>query len=78
MLHRSACFARYRAPTPLTPPLPPQHTGCALTIGETVLLRRPDSWQDVLVELRGIDKQDAVIFVRDHFEIVQLSWLRRR
>jgi hypothetical protein len=40
-------------------------------------MRRPDSWQDLLVELRGIDKPDAVVFVRGHFEIVQLSWLRR-
>jgi hypothetical protein len=46
-------------------------------VGETCLLRRPDSWQDLLVQLRGLDKDVALVRIYDHSEIVPLSWLRR-
>jgi len=77
MLRRSACFARYRAPSP-NRPAQPQHAGSPLQVGETCLMRRPDAWHDLLVQLRGIDGPDAVVLIIDHLEIVPLRCLRRR
>jgi hypothetical protein len=34
---------------------PPQHVGSALRVGETVLLRTPREWSDVLMQLRAVD-----------------------
>jgi hypothetical protein len=78
MLRRAADFARYRAPLHPLPLLPPQHTGSPLQVGETCLLRRPNSWQDLLVELRGLDGDLALVLIIDKLEVVPLLWLRRR
>jgi hypothetical protein len=79
MLRRSADFARYRAPLHPLPPLPPQHVGPPLRVGETCLLRRPDEWFDVIVQLRGVDKDLALVLVlvQDQLERVPLNCLRR-
>jgi hypothetical protein len=61
----------------ISPPQPPAHIGPPLKIGETCLLRRPGSWYDVVVQLRGIDGDLAAIRIVDHFETVQLAYLRR-
>lgn len=41
------------------------------------LLRRPGSWVDLSVQLRGIDNELALVLIQDHSERVQLAWLRR-
>ena len=41
------------------------------------LLRRPTEWFDLNVQLRGIDRDLAVVLISDHNERVQLTWLRR-
>jgi hypothetical protein len=40
-------------------------------------MRRPDAWHDLLVELRGLDRDLAVVRIHDRSEIVPLIWLRR-
>jgi hypothetical protein len=60
-----------------SPPPAPQHTGAPLRVGELCLLRRPDEWFDVKVELRAIDDGLALVRIRDRGERVQLAWLRR-
>jgi hypothetical protein len=57
---------------------PPQHTGSPLTVGERCLLRRPGTYFDVIVELRGIDGDTAAILIRGELEVVPLLWLRRQ
>jgi hypothetical protein len=59
-------------------PPQPQHTGSPSTIGETALLRRPGSWLDVIVQVRGLDADMASVLIRDRTEIVPLNWLRRK
>jgi hypothetical protein len=56
---------------------PPAHVGQPLQVGEQCLLRRVNDWFDVIVELRAIDRDVALVLVRDSFEIVQLASLRR-
>jgi hypothetical protein len=65
--------ARIEAP----PPNQPQHVGRPLTVGERCLLRRPGTYFDVVVQVRGIDDDVAAILIRDRLETVQLAWLRR-
>jgi hypothetical protein len=62
-----------------TPPPAPHHVGQPLQRGEMCLLRRPDSFFDLKVELRGIDRDLAVVFFRglDRSETVPVAWLRR-
>jgi hypothetical protein len=36
-----------------------------------------DAWADLIVELRAIDDDVALVLIRDRTEIVPLSWLRR-
>ena len=66
-----------RFPRAATPPKQPQHVGSPLRVGETVLLRRPREYFDLIVELRAIDNDIALVMIRDRSEIVELSWLRR-
>jgi hypothetical protein len=70
---------RVLAPYPPHAPPPPQPTGPPLRVGELCLLRRPDSRSDLVVELRAVDDDVALVHFRglDRTEIVQLSWLRR-
>jgi hypothetical protein len=67
--------ARFNA----SPPPPPLHSGPPLQVGETVLLRRPNSWADLLVELRAVDHDLAlaVVRIRDRTERIPLCYLRR-
>src|SRR5262245_36773761 len=67
----------FTSAAPAAPPPPPLHTGSPLRVGETCLLRRPNQWFDVICQLRGIDREQASVRILDHFEIVQLLWLRR-
>jgi hypothetical protein len=78
-MHRAVA---HHWPRATTPPPQPMHTGSALTVGETCLLRRPTDFYDSIVELRAIDRDRrggdvALILIRDRFETVELSWLRR-
>jgi hypothetical protein len=59
------------------PPPAPVHTGPPLRVGEICLLRRPGEFFDVIVQLRGIDGDQAAIRILDKFEVVELRWLRR-
>jgi hypothetical protein len=45
--------------------------------GEIVLMRRPSEWFDLRVQVRGIDRDLAVVLVGDRLEIIPLTWLRR-
>jgi len=74
MLRRSSCFARFRAPVR---PTAPQHTGSPLQVGEQCLLRRPDAWVDCKVQLRGLDRDLALVLIADQLERVPLANLRR-
>jgi hypothetical protein len=69
----------HRAPVrfPAAAPPRPQHVGSPLRVGETVLLRRESEWFDLLVELRAIDKDLALVRIVDRLERVPLVWLRR-
>jgi hypothetical protein len=74
----------YRASAPSVhvtpaPPPAPQHTGSPLTVGEKCLLRRPHDYFDVVVELRAIDRDVAVVHFSglDRSEVVPLTSLRR-
>jgi hypothetical protein len=60
-----------------SPPALPKHVGQPLTINEQCLLRRPNEWFDMKVQLRAIDDDVALVLCRDQLERVQLSWLRR-
>jgi hypothetical protein len=60
-MHRA--FAHTRP----SPPPAPMHAGQPLQIGETCLLRRPDSWSDLIVGLRAID--DDVAFGADQRQL---------
>jgi len=64
---------RFPAPAPALP----QHVGAPLRCGEMVLLRRPNSWFDLKVQLRGVDDDLAVVRFMDSIERVPLAWLRR-
>jgi hypothetical protein len=59
-------------------PPPPQHVGGPLRVGETALLRRPNSWLDLKVELRGLDGDLALVLIIDKLEVVPLRWVRRK
>jgi hypothetical protein len=62
---------------PASPPPPPQHVGAPLRVGELVLLRRPNTWFDLKVELRATDDDLALVRIIDRTERVPLAWLRR-
>lgn len=61
-----ALDARFNASPPALPSPAPLHTGAPLQIGETVLLRRPNSFFDLLVELRAIDDDIALERIIDN------------
>jgi hypothetical protein len=67
----------HRAFSRVQPPPPPQHVGAPVHTGEIVLMRRPSEWFDLRVQVRGIDRDLAVVLVGDRFEIIPLTWLRR-
>jgi hypothetical protein len=58
-------------------PPPPQHVGPPLRVGEMCLLRRPNTYFDVIVQLRAIDRDLAAVRILDRSERVPLAWLRR-
>ena len=76
MLRRSSCFSQYRPPSANRPPQP-QHVGSPLQVGETCLMRRPAAWSDSIVELRGLDRDLALVLIADQLERVPLANLRR-
>jgi hypothetical protein len=41
-------------------------------------MRRPDSWYDLIVELRAIDSELALVLAGDQLERIPLVCLRRR
>ncbi len=87
-MHR-AFVPRHVTTAPPLPPKQPHHVGEALQVGEIALMRKPGSWSDFVVEIRGLDldtrhphddeRHSDVACVRfaDHSEIVPLNWLRR-
>ena len=41
------------------------------------MLRRPDAWVDCKVQLRGLDRDLALVLIADQLERVPLANLRR-
>jgi hypothetical protein len=74
---RAPLDARFPSSRTIRPQPPPPHIGPPLRTGEMALLRRPGEWFDDLVQVRGIDDDVALVRVKDHSEIVPLTWLRR-